>query len=148
MSAVLAPKWAGEELDLDYRILAPNHPAVRSRHRAPLLRVVPNLNTETTNVSVIPWWGITLRLGLFVLALVAAVALGALVGIGLDPSFGLTPVDYFSHTVLPGDSLWSLAAANVTGVPTEAAVAQMMKINHLDAASVLQTGQQLLIPIY
>lgn len=148
MSAVLAPKWTGEELDLDYRILAPNHPTVRAKRRVPRLRVVPNPGVETASVSTVSWWGIAGRVGLFILALVAAVALGALVGIGLDPSFGLTPVDYFSHTVLPGDSLWSLAAANVTGVPTEAAVAQMMKINHLDAASVLQTGQQLLIPIY
>ncbi|WP_252262361.1 LysM peptidoglycan-binding domain-containing protein [Mobiluncus mulieris] len=82
------------------------------------------------------------------MALVAAVTLGALVGISLDPSFGLVPVDYFSYTVLPGDNLWSLAAANVTALPPGEAVAQIMKINHLDAASVLQTGDQLLIPIY
>ncbi|MCU9968733.1 LysM peptidoglycan-binding domain-containing protein [Mobiluncus mulieris] len=148
MTAVLAPAWGGEELEFNYESLAPNHPAVRRKHHSPRLRLVPGLGAETVGVPVLSWWRIAGSVGVFILALVAAVTLGALVGISLDPSFGLVPVDYFSYTVLPGDNLWSLAAANVTAVPPGEAVAQIMKINHLDAASVLQTGDQLLIPIY
>ena len=67
-------------------------------------------------------------------------------GLGLSPDF--VPTDFTQHTVVPGDTLWDIAAANATGVPTDEVLADMMDANALDAGSVLNTGQTVLVPVY
>lgn len=148
MTAALAPVWSEESLDFDYKSLAPNHPAVRSKQVVSYLRSATNSSDEMLTEKPLSWRSLIGRAVLFALVTVAALVLGALVGIGLDPFLGLAPVDYFSHTVVTGDTLWNLAAANAASLPTEEVLEQIMKINQLDAASVLQAGQQVLIPIY
>lgn len=146
MTALLAPTLEEEAYAFDYSVLAPNHPAVRSKRAVTPLRLVST--TEPAPALSLSWQALAWRAAFFILALVAAVVLGSLVGIGLDSSFGMVPVDYFSHTVVPGDNLWNLAAANAGALSTDEMVAQIMNANHLDAASVLTAGQEILIPVF
>ena len=48
-------------------------------------------------------------------------------------------------TVLPGDTLWSVAQRLAPDHDTRAVVAQIKRLNHLTGSS-LQAGQQLLLP--
>ena len=87
-----------------------------------------------------------LRVGIFILAALVMVFLGMVLGLGLSPDY--VPTDFMQHTVVPGDTLWDIAAANVASAPTDEVLADMMDANALDAGSVLKTGQTLLVPVY
>lgn len=145
MTAVLAPSFEVSEL-------APNHPAVRAfrarQSRPTYLRLVPRVPESTAVAArpVLSWDAVALRVGIFILASLVMVFLGMVLGLGLSPEF--IPTDFTLHTVVPGDTLWNIAAANATGVPTDEVMADMMDANALDAGSVLRTGQTLLVPVY
>lgn len=146
MTAVLAPSFEISEL-------APNHPAVRAfrarqSSRPTYLRLVTRAPESTAVAArpVLPWDVVALRVGIFILASLVMVFLGMVLGLGLSPEF--IPTDFTLHTVVPGDTLWNIAAANATGVPTDEVMADMMDANALDSGSVLKTGQTLLVPVY
>lgn len=145
MTAVLAPTFEVSEL-------APNHPAVRAfrvrQSRPAYLRLVPNASASPAVAArpVLSWDAVALRVGLFILAALVMVFLGMVLGMGLSPDF--VPTDFTQHTVVPGDTLWDIAAANAAGVPTDEVLADMMDANALDAGSVLNTGQTVLVPVY
>ena len=145
MTAVLAPTFEVSEL-------APNHPAVRAfrarQSRPAYLRLVPKASASPAVVArpALSWDAVALRVGLFILAALVMVFLGMVLGLGLSPDF--VPTDFTQHTVVPGDTLWDIAAANATGVPTDEVLADMMDANALDAGSVLNTGQTVLVPVY
>ncbi|WP_297724443.1 LysM domain-containing protein [uncultured Mobiluncus sp.] len=145
MTAVLAPTFEVSEL-------APNHPAVRAfrarQSRPAYLRLVPKTSASPAVAArpVLSWDAVALRVGLFILAALVMVFLGMVLGLGLSPDF--VPTDFIQHTVVPGDTLWDIAAANAAGVPTDEVLADMMDANALDAGSVLNTGQTVLVPVY
>lgn len=88
------------------------------------------------------------RRAVTVLALIAAtavsVALGALVGVGMNPApSGATT----TVTVAPGETLWSVASATAApGEDLRDVVEQIAALNGL-ASSQLAVGQELLVPV-
>ncbi|EFU80115.1 LysM domain protein [Mobiluncus curtisii ATCC 51333] len=92
------------------------------------------------------WDAVALRVALFILAALVMVFLGMVLGIWLSPDF--VPTDFTPHTVVPGDTMWDIAAANAIGAPADEVLADMMDANALDASSVLNAGQTLLVPVY
>ncbi|WP_249288900.1 LysM peptidoglycan-binding domain-containing protein [Mobiluncus curtisii] len=148
MTAVLAPSFS----DFELCELAPNHPAVRAsrgwQSRPAYLHLVSKARESSvaSAQSVLSWDAAALRVALFILAALVMVFLGMVLGLGLSPDF--VPTDFTLHTVVPGDTMWDIAAANATGVPADEVLADMMDANALDASSVLNAGQTLLVPVY
>jgi len=77
--------------------------------------------------------------GRIVLVLLAAAVMWAV--LARDTSAGSHPR---YHTVLPGDTLWSLAVAHYAGDP-RAGVWKLERRNGLDGATIVP-GQRLLLP--
>lgn len=148
MATALASSWNQTVFADSYQAKIYDWPKQYGEKRVSNLRTIRQPRVLSAALALRSWWKHLSSILCFLLALVVALVLGSLIGIGINPSFTLSPVNYFSHTVVSGDSLWNLATANVTTVPAEEAVSEMMRVNHLSSASVLQTGQRLLIPIY
>lgn len=148
MTAVLAPAFT----DFGVSELAPNHPAVRAfrarQSRPNHLHLLPDtpVSSVVKAQPTLSWDSVALQVGLFILAALVMVFLGMVVGLGLSPD--LAPTDFTLHTVVPGDTLWDIAAANATGAPTDEVLADMLDANALHAGSVLKAGQTLLVPVY
>ena len=143
-SEAIASSPSGREIDpnllQELRDLAPSHPALR-----------PYSTPHATAVSSRAYrfdLGKLLQVALFALAALAVVFVGMLVGAWLGPDMAQAPVDYLVHTVLPGDTLWSVAQSNAGALPTDEMLSRLMSLNDLDAASVLQSGQQILVPVF
>lgn len=74
-------------------------------------------------------------------AVALAIAVGALIG-GL---FSAAPVAGESVTVNSGDTLWSIASAEVPGADVRDVVTQIMALNGLESSTV-QAGQVIVLP--
>lgn len=151
MSAVLAPNFTA----FDVTELAPNHPSVRAKHdrdlRRARLHVVENVGVSQGRTAVsgrLSWDAIALRVALFVLAALVMVFLGMLVGLGLSPDLAAIPVDYVAHLVVPGDTLWGIAASNAAGVPADTVLSNILQANSLTEDAVLNVGQTVLVPVF
>lgn len=75
---------------------------------------------------------------------IAAVALASATGVGV--AFGGQGVATEQVTVEPGQTLTSIAEAEMAGVPTREAIAQIQIANNL-ASSHVHAGQTLVIPV-
>lgn len=79
---------------------------------------------------------------------VAAVAIFAFaLAIFLYAVLGVGPQAGAVTTVMAGDSLWSIASAMGSGLPTEQVVRDIMSLNALDGTHI-EAGAQLLLPAY
>lgn len=79
---------------------------------------------------------------------VAAVAIFAFaLAIFLYAALGVGPQAGAVTTVMAGDSLWSIASAMGSGLPTEQVVRDIMSLNALDGTHI-EAGAQLLLPAY
>jgi LysM repeat protein len=75
-------------------------------------------------------------------ALSLMVALPTLSGVRL---YAATAQRYTTVTVVPGDTLWSIAAANAGSGDIQESIDRITAVNHLHGAT-LQPGQHLRIP--
>ena len=57
----------------------------------------------------------------------------------------VSTVSFEQITVMPGDSLWSIAATIAPGVDTQQVIADIVSLNQLETATV-QPGQRIAIP--
>ncbi|VEI12619.1 LysM peptidoglycan-binding domain-containing protein [Trueperella bialowiezensis] len=84
-----------------------------------------------------------LQTTLFIFALVALFAIGmalaTLLGLGVQPGEAIT--------VLPGDTLWSLASAVEADVPTSKIVSDIIALNGLEGPEIID-GMKLMLPAY
>lgn len=97
---------------------------------------------RATRAVVVRRQRIILALGIAAAAIFAfalGIFLYAALGLGLQAG-GVT-------TVMAGDSLWSIASAMGTGLPTERVVHDIMALNALDGTHIA-AGSQLLLPSY
>lgn len=144
MSAVLAP--AREDTYQSELSSLEAHGGTKP-NGAMLRLVTPRQGIPQVSSRTLPGEELALRAALFVLACLVAIFLGMLLGFALGPEMAL-PTDYLTHVVTPGDTLWSLAAANAAGHPIDEVLAQIMSANSVDANSVLTPGQELIIPVF
>lgn len=144
MSAVLAP--AREDTYQSELSSLEAHGGTKP-NGAMLRLVTPRQGIPQVSSRTLPGEALALRAALFVLACLVAIFLGMLLGFALGPEMAL-PTDYLTHVVTPGDTLWSLAAANAAGHPIDEVLAQIMSVNSVDANSVLTPGQELIIPVF
>lgn len=84
--------------------------------------------------------------------LLAPVALGVGVGIAQVPAALATTTTYAAetfetHTVLAGETLWTIASDIADGRDVRDVVREIMRLNLLDSSSV-QAGQELALPNY
>lgn len=85
--------------------------------------------------------------------LLAPVALGVGVGIAQVPAALATTTTYAAaetfetHTVLAGETLWTIASDIADGRDVRDVVHEIMRLNLLDSSSV-QAGQELALPNY
>ncbi|QWW18954.1 LysM peptidoglycan-binding domain-containing protein [Schaalia sp. 19OD2882] len=84
-----------------------------------------------------------LRAVLVVVVTMVLTALAAGVGIALQPSAYRGPT--LTHSVVAGESVWSLAAAVDTDRPLEDVVTDIEALNDLDAG--LRVGQLVVLPV-
>ncbi len=89
------------------------------------------------------------RRGRLVLTVCAVLALFLVLSVGRAGSQAATVTEtgpaLTQTTVLPGESLWSVAQRLAPDHDTRQVVAQIKRLNHLHS-STLQAGQQLLLP--
>lgn len=91
---------------------------------------------------------LTLRGRIVVLALsLLVVTLGALFGSGAQASGGVQGEAVATHSVMPGDTLWSIAKAVNPGVDNRDVVQEIEKLNGMESSRIV-AGQVLLVPIY
>ena len=108
----------------------------------------PTVGTGTTTPLVPTPLRLTRR-GRLVLTALAVIVLFAVLSIGRAGSQAATASQtgpaLTQTTVLPGDTLWSVAQRLAPDHDTRAVVGQIKRLNHLTGSS-LQAGQQLLLP--
>lgn len=89
---------------------------------------------------------LTIFLGTVLALIVLAVALGSTT-VATDEQGA--PVPATTVTVLPGQTLWDIAAeANPQGQDIRTTVADIMRLNSMESAGELQAGSQIAVPHY
>jgi LysM domain len=109
----------------------------RSLHLVPPIRARRPLRLTRRGRSVV-----TLMAGLAIFLAVGATVLGLQRAAAAGASGGRVPVEY--HVVLPGETLWGIAAAEVPGTEVRAAVARLIELNALPNGRVF-VGQRLAV---
>jgi len=123
---------------LDHRSV--DHPARPARHLSAVPDLMPTLVLRLT------------RRGKVVLLSAAVVAVAILV-IMLGSSTAAsnhagTPVQTTVVTVLPGQTLWQIAAAANPNGDIRSTVDDIVRLNSLPNASALQLGSEIAVPVY
>lgn len=84
-------------------------------------------------------------LGLAALPLAAGIAFAALSGGSAVASGESVAVSFETVTVMPGDTLWSIAAAVAPAADPREVIGEISRLNMIDGGA-LQVGQKLSIP--
>ena len=124
-------------LELEYTHAAPTRPH---------LRLVPPMPTEPPHLRLTRRGRLAILLGTVLALVVLAVVLGSTT-VATDEAGA--PVPATTVTVLPGQTLWDIAAeANPEGQDIRTTVAEIMRLNSMESAGELQSGSQIAVPRY
>lgn len=88
------------------------------------------------------------RLFFGTLALAIALAVAYFLGLGASQAGAdstVSTVSFEQITIMPGDTLWSIAGAIAPNADTQQVIAEIVSLNQLDTATV-QPGQRISIP--
>lgn len=117
-------------------------PAGDRRVARSLRLVPPNLTRRALRLTRRGRSVVTLVAGLVIFLAVGAAVLGLQRAAAASATGGRVPVEY--HVVLPGETLWGIAAAEVPGTEVRAAVARLIELNALPNGQVF-VGQRLAV---